>query len=174
VYSEPGRGTTFKVFLPRSTGEEESAEAAEASDQVSVSGSETVLVVEDEPVVRSLAVRALVDQGYQVLQAPDGLAALATARAHDGQIHLLVTDVVMPGMNGRELADRLTAERSGLRVLYVSGYTDHAVVRHGVLEEGIAFLSKPFDLSDLVRTVRDILDTGRGVQESRSNQLSAR
>jgi PAS domain S-box-containing protein len=161
VYSEPDRGTTFKVFLPRSTGEEDSATASESFDVTSVSGSETLLVVEDEPVVRSLAVRALVDQGYQVLQAADGPAALATARAHDGEVHLLVTDVVMPGMNGKELADRLAAERPGLRVLYVSGYTDHAVVRHGVLEEGIAFLSKPFDLRDLVRTVREVLDSVR-------------
>jgi CheY-like chemotaxis protein len=119
------------------------------------------LVVEDEPVVRSLAVRALVDQGYQVLQAADGPSALAVARAYEGEVHLLVTDVVMPGMNGRELAERLAAERPGLRVLYVSGYTDHAVVRHGVLEEGIAFLSKPFDLRELVRTVREVLDSVR-------------
>jgi DNA-binding NtrC family response regulator len=87
---------------------------------------------------------------------------------------LLVTDVVMPGMNGRELADRLTGERPGLGVLYVSGYTDHAVVRHGVLEEGIAFLSKPFDLGELVRTVREVLDSGRGTRQPRSDELSAR
>jgi two-component system cell cycle sensor histidine kinase/response regulator CckA len=161
VYSEPERGTTFKVFLPRSTGEEEVTTVLESSDLTSVLGSETLLVVEDEPVVRSLAVRALVDQGYKVLQAADGPAALAVAGAYGGEVHLLVTDVVMPGMNGKELADRLAAERPGLRVLYVSGYTDHAVVRHGVLEEGIAFLSKPFDLRELVRTVREVLDSVR-------------
>jgi signal transduction histidine kinase/CheY-like chemotaxis protein len=174
VYSEPGRGTTFKVFLPRSTGEEETEAPPESTEEGSVGGSETILVVEDEPVVRSLAVRALVDQGYRVLQAADGPGALATARGHEGRIHLLVTDVVMPGMNGRELADRLTGERPGVRVLYVSGYTDHAVVRHGVLEEGIAFLSKPFDLSELVRTVREVLDSGRGTRQPRSDELSAR
>ncbi len=161
VYSEPGKGTTFKVFLPRATGEDELASEPESADLASVAGSETLLVVEDEPVVRSLAVRALVEQGYRVLQAADGASALAAARTYDGDIHLLVTDVVMPGMNGRELADRLSAERPGLRVLYVSGYTDHAVVRHGVLEEGIAFLSKPFDLRDLTRTVREVLDSGK-------------
>jgi signal transduction histidine kinase/ActR/RegA family two-component response regulator/HAMP domain-containing protein len=161
VYSEPGRGTTFKVFLPRSIEEEEPATVLEGSDTPSIAGTETVLVVEDESVVRSLAVRALVDQGYRVLQAPDGQEALITSRAYEGEVHLLVTDVVMPGMNGKELADRLATERPGLRVLYVSGYTDHAVVRHGVLEEGIAFLSKPFDLRDLVRTVREVLDSGR-------------
>ena len=161
VYSEPGRGTTFKVFLPRSEQEEEVDTAAETSPVTSLAGSETVLVVEDEPVVRSLAVRALVDQGYRVLQAADGSGALTVSRAYDGELHLLVTDVVMPGMNGKELADRLAVERQGLRVLYVSGYTDHAVVRHGVLEEGIAFLSKPFDLRELTRTVREVLDSGR-------------
>ena len=161
VYSEPGKGTTFKVFLPRATGEDELAPELESADVASVAGTEALLVVEDEPVVRSLAVRALVDQGYRVLQAADGPSALATARAYDGELHLLVTDVVMPGMNGRELADRLAADRPGIRVLYVSGYTDHAVVRHGVLEEGIAFLSKPFDLRDLTRTVREVLDSGR-------------
>jgi PAS domain S-box-containing protein len=165
VYSEPDEGTTFKVFLPRATGEDELAPEAERPELASAAGSETLLVVEDEPVVRSLAVRSLVEQGYQVLQAADGPSALAAARTHDGDIHLLVTDVVMPGMNGRELADRLAAERPGLRVLYVSGYTDHAVVRHGVLEEGIAFLSKPFDLRELGRTVREVLDSGRVERE---------
>jgi two-component system cell cycle sensor histidine kinase/response regulator CckA len=166
VYSEPGKGTTFKVFLPRATGEDELAAEPESADVASLAGSETLLVVEDEPVVRSLAVRALVEQGYRVLQAADGASALAAARTYDDDIHLLVTDVVMPGMNGRELADRLSAERPGLRVLYVSGYTDHAVVRHGVLEEGIAFLSKPFDLRDLTRTVREVLDSGRVEREA--------
>jgi signal transduction histidine kinase/ActR/RegA family two-component response regulator len=166
VYSDPGRGTTFKVFLPRVTEDEELSLEAEGPELGAVGGSETVLVVEDEPLVRSLAVRALRDQGYRVLQAEDGQAALEAARSHDGEIHLLVTDVVMPGMNGKELADRLSAERPGLRVLYVSGYTDHAVVRHGVLEEGIAFLSKPFDMSNLARTVREVLDSGRVAQGS--------
>jgi PAS domain S-box-containing protein len=159
VYSEPGKGTTFKVLLPRALGEDEFGEP-EGAELESVAGSETLLVVEDEPVVRSLAVRALVDQGYRVLQAADGPSALAASRAYQGELHLLVTDVVMPGMNGRELAERLAAERPGLRVLYVSGYTEHAVVRHGVLEKGIAFLSKPFDLRDLTRTVREVLDSG--------------
>jgi CheY-like chemotaxis protein len=162
VYSEPDRGTTFKVFVPRSTGDEEPATDVEDSELPADVGSETVLVVEDEPVVRSLAVRYLQEQGYQVLQAPDGPSAIDISRAHEGEVHLLVTDVVMPGMNGRELAEQLFTERPGLRIIYVSGYTDHAVVRHGVLEEGIAFLSKPFDLGDLGRIVRQVLDTGRG------------
>jgi CheY-like chemotaxis protein len=161
VYSDPGRGTTFKVFLPRATVEDELNAEIESTDETAAGGTETVLVVEDEPLVRSLAVRALQDQGYHVLQAEDGPAALTVSQANEGEIHLLVTDVVMPGMNGKELADRLSAERPGLRVLYVSGYTDHAVVRHGVLEEGIAFLSKPFDMGNLTRMVREVLDSGR-------------
>ena len=138
----------------------------ETAEPISTAGSETLLVVEDEPLVRSLAVRALVGQGYRVLQASDAPAALALSRGYDGEINLLITDVVMPGMNGKELADLLAAERPGLRVLYVSGYTDHAVVRHGVLEEGIAFLSKPFDLRELGRTVREVLDSGRFAPEA--------
>ena len=164
VYSEPGRGTTFKVFLPPASGEENLPADSESSDLANEEGSETVLIVEDEPVVRHLAVRYLAEHGYQVLQAADGPEALEISRAHEGDVHLLVTDVVMPQMNGRELAERLAAERPGLRVLYVSGYTDHAVVRHGVLEEGIAFLSKPFDLGQLARTVREVLDAGRVAQ----------
>jgi len=158
VYSEPRRGTTFKVLLPRATEDLADAAAARPVDHPSSQGHETVLIVEDEQVVRRLAVRALTEQGYNVLEAEDGLAALEVAQGHSGELQLLVTDVVMPGMNGKELADRLVAERPDLRVLYISGYAEHAVVRHGVLEEGIAFLSKPFDLAELGRTVREVLD----------------
>jgi two-component system, cell cycle sensor histidine kinase and response regulator CckA len=158
VYSERGRGTTFKVLLPRALQDQEAAASPKQVEQLSSAGSETVLIVEDEPVVRRLTVRALTERGYHVLEAGDGESALAVAREHNGDLHLLVTDVVMPGMNGKELADRLTAERPDLRVLYISGYAEHAVVRQGVLVEGIAFLSKPFDLSELARTVREVLD----------------
>ncbi len=158
VYSERGRGTTFKVLLPRALEEEELMSDARPPEQPAAAGHETVLIVEDEPVVRRLTVRALTERGYQVLEAEDGPTAIAVAQEHKGDLHLLVTDVVMPGMNGKELADRLTAERPELRVLYISGYAEHAVVRQGVLVEGIAFLSKPFDLSQLARTVREVLD----------------
>jgi two-component system, cell cycle sensor histidine kinase and response regulator CckA len=157
VYSEPARGTTFKVLLPRAMADE-TATAVKPADQPVSQGTETILVVEDEPVVRKLAVRALAERGYDVLEAEDGESALALAQAHQGELSLLITDVVMPGMNGKQLADRLSAERPDLRVLYISGYAEHAVVRQGVLLEGIAFLSKPFDLSELARTVRDVLD----------------
>ena len=158
VYSERGRGTTFKVLLPRAVEDQEALATPKPLAQLSSTGTETILVVEDEPVVRRLTVRALAERGYNVLEAEDGESALEVAREHTGDLQLLVTDVVMPGMNGKELADRLTAERPDLRVLYISGYAEHAVVRQGVLVEGIAFLSKPFDLSELARTVREVLD----------------
>jgi CheY-like chemotaxis protein len=164
VYSERGRGTTFKVLLPRATEEQDAAITAKPVEQPSSQGKETVLIVEDEPVVRRLTVRALAERGYHVLEAEDGPSALSVAQEHEAELHLLITDVVMPGMNGKELADRLTADRPDLRVLYISGYAEHAVVRQGVLVEGIAFLSKPFDLSELARTVRELLDK---VQASR-------
>ena len=158
VYSERGRGTTFKVLLPRAVEDQEALAAPKPVEQLSSTGSETIMIVEDEPVVRRLTVRALAERGYHLLEAEDGESALAVAREHKGELQLLITDVVMPGMNGKELADRLTAERPDLRVLYISGYAEHAVVRQGVLVEGIAFLSKPFDLSELARTVREVLD----------------
>ena len=158
VYSEPGRGTTFKVLLPRASEEPSAPSAAPPPQQPPSRGHETLLIVEDEPVVRKLTVRALTEHGYHILEAGDCPSALAEAHSHPGEVHLLITDVVMPGMNGKELADSLTAERPDLRVLYISGYAEHAVVRHGVLQEGIAFLSKPFDLNELARTVRRVLD----------------
>jgi CheY-like chemotaxis protein len=158
VYSEPRRGTTFKVLLPRASKEPSASPVAPPREQLPSGGHETLLIVEDEPVVRKLTVRALSEKGYHILEAEDGPSALAEANSHPGELHLLVTDVVMPGMNGKELADQLTAERPDLRVLYISGYAEHAVVRQGVLQEGIAFLSKPFDLAELARTVRKVLD----------------
>jgi two-component system, cell cycle sensor histidine kinase and response regulator CckA len=158
VYSERERGTTFKVLLPRAVEDQEAAATPKPVEQLSSAGRETILIVEDEPVVRRLTVRALMERGYHVLEAADGESALEVARQHHRDLQLLVTDVVMPGMNGKELADRLAGECPDLRVLYISGYAEHAVVRQGVLLEGIAFLSKPFDLSELARTVREILD----------------
>ena len=121
-------------------------------------GRETVLLVEDDPSVRAVVAEVLTQQGYRVLRAPDGQAALELARGHPAAINLLLTDVVMPGMTGRELAEALTAVRPGLRVLYMSGYTDDAVVRHGVLEEGMPFLQKPFTPRALASKVREVLD----------------
>ena len=159
VYSEPGRGATFKIYLPRVDAPVESA-APPAPVERPPRGSETVLLAEDEPAVRAIARQALERQGYTVLAAPSGADALALAAQHGATIHLLLTDVVMPGMSGRDLADRLTAQRPGIRVLYISGYTDNAIVRHGMLEPGLAYLQKPFRPDALVRKVRDVLDEG--------------
>jgi PAS domain S-box-containing protein len=159
VYSEPGHGATFKIYLPRVDAPVEST-APPAPVERPPRGSETVLLAEDEPAVRAIAQQALERQGYTVLAAPSGADALALAAQHGATIHLLLTDVVMPGMSGRDLADRLTAQRPGIRVLYISGYTDNAIVRHGMLEPGLAYLQKPFRPDALVRKVREVLDEG--------------
>jgi CheY-like chemotaxis protein len=158
LYSEPGRGTTFKVYLPRAT--DGAARATEPVEpQRAPSGAETVLVVEDEAMVRRFAVLALERLGYHALEAPDGNAALETAAAFGGRIHLLFTDVVMPHMNGQELAGRIRELQPDVRVLYASGYTDNAIVHHGVLDPGVAFLQKPYTVLELSAKVRQVLDT---------------
>ena len=121
-------------------------------------GSETVLLVEDEPEVRSLVQRILKTQGYTVVTAANPDEAVAVAREFKGKIEMMVTDVVMPGMSGRQLAERLARSRPEMRVLFVSGYTDDAVVRHGVIDQGTAFLQKPFTPTVLARKVREVLD----------------
>jgi hypothetical protein len=157
VYSEPARGTTVKVYLPRVPGVAEAAAPAPVPTVVR-GGHETVLLVEDAAPVRTLARRSLEARGYRVLDASDGPAALELSARHTGGIDLLVTDVVMPGMSGRELAERLAPQRPGMKVLYTSGYTDDAMVRQGVLTAGVAFLQKPFVPDTLARKVRDVLD----------------
>jgi len=157
VYSEPARGTTVKVYLPRVAGVTEAPTPAPEPKRVP-GGHETVLLVEDATPVRTLARRSLEARGYRVLDAADGRAALEISARHDGDIDLLLTDVVMPGMSGRELAERLAPLRPGMKVLYTSGYTDDAMVRQGVLTAGVAFLPKPFVPDTLARKVRDVLD----------------
>ncbi|HEV8631507.1 MAG TPA: ATP-binding protein, partial [Thermoanaerobaculia bacterium] len=158
VYSEPGHGTTFKVYLPRvdspAEGTEEEAAAAET-----LGGNETVLVAEDEEVVRALVVRLLRLRGYRVIEAEGGEAALAAAADSD-ELQLLITDVVMGDFSGRQLADRLQARHPGLKVLFISGYTDESIASHGVLDPGIRLLEKPFTADVLARRVRQILDGG--------------
>ena len=154
VYSEPGHGTTFKVYLPQVDDEPELPLILDSVDQ---SGSETVLLVEDEPALRALTKRVLSSAGYTVLDAGTGDEALAMLREHDGPIHLMLTDVVMPGMNGRDLATRVAALRPDIKVLFASGYTDDAIFRHGVLDDGSRFISKPYAPAELRRKVREVL-----------------
>jgi CheY-like chemotaxis protein len=156
VYSEPGHGTTFKMYLPRVN--EPAMDLHQGQTPESVRGTETILLAEDAAGVRAVAREVLKRNGYAVIEAADGQAALALAAAHAGPIHLLVTDVIMPEMSGRQLADRLREGRPELKVLFVSGYTDDAIVRHGILEPGIAFLQKPFTPESLARKVRAVLD----------------
>ncbi len=156
LYSEVGQGTSFKIYLPRIDAAEPQAAAAEAA--VPLDGSETVLVAEDEDAVRQIIEKALQARGYTVMVARGGTEALAIAGRHAGQIDLLVTDVVMPDMNGRALSERLTHVRPTIKTLYLSGYTDDAILHHGVLEEGVAFLQKPFSLGALARKVREVIE----------------
>jgi two-component system cell cycle sensor histidine kinase/response regulator CckA len=156
VYSEPGQGTSFKIYLPRVVDAPAPARAAEDAP-VSLRGSETILLVEDDEMVRTLTRRLLEANGHTVLLASRGDAALELARSHEARIDLLITDVVMPGMSGRDLADRVQTLLPGIKVLYLSGYTDDAIVRHGVLEPGVAFLQKPFTADTLARKVREVL-----------------
>jgi PAS domain S-box-containing protein len=157
VYSEPGRGTTFKIYLPRLEAAAE-AEEAEAAAPATLHGSETVLVVEDHADVRRLAVTALTEYGYQALEAAGPQEALELAASHTAPIDLLVTDVVMPRMTGKELATRLSESRPELKVLYMSGYTENVIGHQGVLDAGVNFLAKPFVPEDLARKVRQVFD----------------
>ncbi len=160
VYSEPGQGTTFKIYLPRDL----SATTVTAIKPPTVlrrsTGAETILVVEDEEELRKVARRILDAAGCTVLTAADGDEALLISARHAGDIHLLLTDVVMPRMSGRVLAQELSKTRPALKVLYMSGYADNAIVHHGVLDAGTHFLGKPFTADDLTRKVREVLDGG--------------
>ncbi len=157
VYSEVGKGTTFKVYLPR-VEQRPVLSKSHRGTTVLPRGRETVLLVEDEDGVRALSRHILRGFGYTVLEARDGLDALRVAEQHAGRIDLLITDVVMPRLGGREVAERLTALQPGVKVLFLSGYTDDAVVRHGILQAEVAFLQKPFSPATLAVKVRAVLD----------------
>ncbi|MBI1864481.1 MAG: response regulator [Nitrospirae bacterium] len=159
VYSEPGRGTTFKIYLPPS--EEAAAPAEPAPSAAPASGTETILVVEDEDGIRELVSKVLGLGGYTVLGAAGGKEAAAAVERHEGPIHLMLTDMVMPGMSGPELADRLKTKHPAMKVLYMSGYADDAVIRHGELAPGTPFLQKPFTPTSLTQKIREVLG-GRG------------
>jgi PAS domain S-box-containing protein len=154
--SELGQGSTFRIYLPRVEDPLEHTGQID-STQIAIGGSETVLLVEDEESVRELVRETLASKGYKVMEAGDGEAGLSLAEAHHGNIDLLITDVVMPGIGGCELAQRVSAARPDIKVLYLSGYTEDAIVHQGALEPGTAFLQKPFTLQVLARKVRDVL-----------------
>ena len=157
VYSEPGHGTTFKIYLPRFEAEAAQAQAETAAKPLQ-RGTETVLLVEDEEAILDIGQAILEELGYTVLTAGTPGEAIRLAGEYAGDIHLLITDVVMPEMNGRELAERLTAMKPGLKCLYMSGYTADVIAHRGVLDEGVHFIQKPFSMKDLAAKVREVLE----------------
>ncbi len=154
--SEPGCGTTFRIYLPRVADPADSPRVDKHA-QAAAGGSETVLLVEDEESVRELVRETLKTRGYTVIEASDGIAGMRVSEEYQGNIEILITDVVMPGMSGRELAKRVAAARPNIRVLYLSGYTEDAIIHEGALEPGTGFLQKPFTLQVLARKVREVL-----------------
>jgi CheY-like chemotaxis protein len=176
VYSEVGRGTTFKIYLPRvaSIGEPAAQVAAAPVEYRKVEpGTETILLVEDEANLRYLARQYLEKQGYKVIEAADGAVAMQIAVAHEAMIHLLLTDVIMPGMNGRELAQRISEIRPNVKILYMSGYTENVIGHNGMLDAGIRLLQKPFNLRDLKSKVREVLDASPTPPEVAMSMQSA-
>src|ERR1700751_5362076 len=162
VYSEQGKGTSFKIYMPHVTADEvaatEQPATAAATLSLAQAPRETILVVEDEVNLRRLTRQFLENQGYTVMEAADGAAAVQICVAHQGIIHLLLTDVIMPGMNGRELAHRVSEIRPNMKVFYMSGYTENAIGHNGTLDAGITLLQKPFTLHALKAKVREVLD----------------
>jgi CheY-like chemotaxis protein len=161
VYSEPAKGTTFKIYFPKASGP-----SAGAADRRSTSerplpdsdrGSETILLVEDDEQVRAVARGILRRSGYVVLDAPNAGEALLICEQHGAKIHLLLTDVVLPRMSGRQLAERLATTRPEMKVLFMSGYTDDAILQHGVLNSGVCYLQKPLTSGSLTQKVKDVL-----------------
>jgi len=159
VYSEPGKGTTFKIYLPM-TGETDTPEknTSGAEPVATRHGNQTILLVEDDKLVRDLIFDVIRNEGYTVLTAASGEKALAILDHHDKQVHLLLTDVIMTGMNGKELFAKAAEKRQGLKVIYMSGYAENVIAHHVVLEEGMAFIQKPFTVQDLAVKIREVLN----------------
>ena len=165
VYSEPGKGTTFKLYFPHTDDVSVATPETKAAAK-HLEGTETILVVEDDDGVRKLARQYLESSGYEVLESANGRQAILMARNHVGRIHLLLTDIVMPEMDGRELASQLESVCPGIEVLFVSGYTDNVVVHHGILEKEVDFLQKPYALDALGRKLREMLARGKNSEDS--------
>jgi CheY-like chemotaxis protein len=163
AYSEPGQGATFKIYLPKEAAASPTPPVKEP-EPLGANEGEVVLVVEDEEAVRSMTVRLLESEGYTVLSAGDGVEALEAIKAGIGRLDLIITDVAMPSMNGRELAAQLHRLRPGLPVLFMSGYTDDEMVRRGLIEPDHPFLSKPFTLEILAGAVRVLIDQAAQAQ----------
>jgi two-component system cell cycle sensor histidine kinase/response regulator CckA len=162
VASEPGRGSTFTIHLPAVQGDEKTPDVSAPAEMFG--GNETILVVEDEQGVRRMAAELLRRQGYTVLEAPNGAAALDLARHYAGEIHLLLTDVIMPQMNGHDLARRLAALRPGLKTIFLSGYADDFLARRGVSDSEGVFVQKPFTPEALARKLRAALENEPGLK----------
>jgi CheY-like chemotaxis protein len=174
VDSEPGQGASFQIFLPRV---EEAVTPTVANKPLgeTIGGSETILLVEDAEALRKLTQSLLESHGFHVLVAQNGEEAIQVEARHSGKIDLLLTDVVMPGMNGRVLTERLLPKQPGMRVLYISGYTDSFIAGHGVLERGVVLLHKPFTEDALIRKVREVLDTkSADIVEPRTEQITSK
>jgi CheY-like chemotaxis protein len=167
VYSETGKGTTFKIYLPRV--DAEALTSAHVRVHPTIAAHETILLVEDEEMVRKLACDILSARGYRVLAAKNGDDAIAICGNHSGRIDLLLTDVVMPGTGGKEVADSIKRRRQDINVLYMSGYTDDAIVHHGVLDPGMNFIEKPFTANKLVTKVQEALGKSPNNQKEASN-----
>ena len=155
--STPGEGTTFTIYLPRVEALEECIEST-STHRPAYAGTETILLVEDEDGVRRLLKHILSRQGYTVLEAPDGPEALECLANHEGTVHLLLTDMVMPRMSGRDVGDRAIELRPGIKVIYMSGYTDDVLMRAGALGPGMSFIRKPLKVETLTARVREVLD----------------
>ena len=157
VESEPEKGCIFKIYFPRIEEEAKDLPAPDIEDKA-LRGNETILLVEDEDMVRELAVRILEEKGYKVLESSRGEKALEISKKHKNPIDLMITDIVMPGMGGKKLVQKIKQDRPRLKVLYISGYTDEIISQHGVLEEGTQFLQKPFLPQSFLTKIRDLLD----------------
>jgi len=162
LYSEPGIGTTFKIFFPR-VDDPKDRTSSELPRKIG-RGDETILIVEDDPSLRVLAQEVLSSAGYHILTAEDGDAALRASEQHKGPVHLLLTDVVMPGMGGKEIASRLTVPRPEMKVLFMSGYTGNALAQQGTLDETVGFIQKPWTPEGLCEKIRAVLSVPSSIQ----------